>query len=142
MIARVCADVLVAVHFAFIAFVLAGGLLALRHRWWALLHIPAVGWAAFTEFTATVCPLTPWENFLRAAAGDAGYAGGFIEHYAIPLIYPQGLSPQVQFVLGVVVVALNAAIYTLVGWKSNEAPAAEAPPRQRLPSERPSSGST
>lgn len=142
MIARVCADALVAVHFAFIAFVLAGGLLALRRRWWALLHIPAVAWAAFTEFTATVCPLTPWENSLRAAAGDAGYAGGFIEHYAIPLLYPQGLTTQVQFVLGVVVVALNAAIYTLVGRKSIEAPAAEAPPRQRQPSGRPSSGST
>ena len=142
MIARVCADALVAFHFAFIAFVLAGGLLVLRHRRWALLHGPAVVWAAWTEFTATVCPLTPWENSLRQAAGDAGYNGGFIEHYAIPLIYPQGLTPQVQVVLGVVVVALNVAIYALVARKWNEARSAGAVASRPTPSGRHASRST
>ncbi len=100
MTARLAADALVALHFAFIAFVIAGGFLTFRHRGWALVHLPAVAWAAWTEFTATVCPLTPWENAFRAGAGDAGYTESFVEHYIVPLVYPQGLTPQAQVGLG------------------------------------------
>jgi hypothetical protein len=117
MTARLLADALVAVHFTFIAFVLVGGLLAARQPRWALLHLPTVAWAAWTEFTATVCPLTPWENALREAAGDAGYAGGFVEHYVVPLIYPEALTPRMQFALGIGVVALNAVVYALA-WRT------------------------
>ena len=108
---RLLADGLVALHFAFIVFVLCGGLLVLRQRVWALLHLPAVAWAAYVEFTATICPLTPWENALREQAGIAGYEGGFIEHYLVPVIYPAGLTPRIQVMLGVIVVVLNAIIY-------------------------------
>ena len=116
MTARFLADALVVVHFAFIVFVVAGGLLALKRRRWILLHVPAVAWAAWTEFTATVCPLTPWENSLREVAGDAGYTEGFIEHYLIPLIYPEGLTARMQVALGLGIVALNATVYALV-WR-------------------------
>jgi hypothetical protein len=120
MTARALADAIVALHLAFIAFVVAGGLLALRRRAWALLHIPAALWGAWTEFTGTVCPLTPWENALRRAAGEAGYSGGFVEHYLIPMIYPEALTPRLQVALGMVVVAVNAAVYALggrLGWR-------------------------
>jgi hypothetical protein len=113
---RLLADALVVIHLAFIAFVVSGGFLTLRHRAWAALHLPALAWGAFTEFTGTVCPLTPWENALRARAGEAGYHGGFVEHYLIPLIYPDGLTARTQLVLGVVVLAINAVAYALV-WK-------------------------
>jgi hypothetical protein len=119
---RLLADTLVAVHLAFIAFVVAGGLLALRHRAWAALHLPAVAWAAWTEFTGTICPLTPWENALRAAAGEAGYAGGFVEHYLIPLIYPEALTARTQVALGIAVLAINAAVYGFVWRKWRRAP--------------------
>lgn len=111
MTARVLADAVVVLHLAFIVFVLAGGALALARPAWAALHLPAVAWACYTEFTATVCPLTPLENALRRAAGAAGYEGGFVEHYLILVIYPAGLTPALQAGLGVVVVALNAVIY-------------------------------
>jgi len=66
---RLLADVLVAVHFAFIAFVVAGGVLAFWHRAWAVLHLPAVAWGAWTEFTGTICPLTPGKmRYARARA--------------------------------------------------------------------------
>ena len=111
------ADALVAVHFAFIAFVVAGGFLTLRHRAWALLHLPAAAWGAWTEFTGTICPLTPWENALRAEAGAAGYTGGFVEHYLLPLIYPEALTARTQVVLGMLVLAINAAVYWFV-WRT------------------------
>ena len=121
MIPRLAADTLVALHLAFIAFVIAGGLLTLRHRGWAIVHMPAVAWAAWTEFTATVCPLTPWENAFRTEAGDAGYTETFVEHYIVTLVYPEGLTPQTQVVLGVGIVALNAAIYALA-WRKSRRP--------------------
>ena len=105
------ADATVTLHFAFILFVVFGGLLVFRKPVWAFVHLPAVAWVAFIEFTGTICPLTPLENALRAQAGDAGYAGGFIDHYLVPVIYPAGLTPNLQFALGFAVVALNGYVY-------------------------------
>ena len=113
---RLLADAVVALHLAFILFVVGGGALVLWRRGWAVLHVPAVAWGAWTEFTGTLCPLTPWEQALRRQAGEAGYAGGFVEHYLVPLIYPAALTPRLQFALGVFVVLLNAAIYA-AAWR-------------------------
>jgi hypothetical protein len=108
---RLLADTLVALHVAFIAFVLAGSLAVVWRPWLAALHLPAVAWATFVEFTGTICPLTPWENAFRQRAGESGYAGGFVEHYVLPLLYPPALTPNMQALLGMVVVALNVAAY-------------------------------
>lgn len=129
MTARLIADALVAVHLAFILFVVAGGLLALKRRAWAAVHLPAVAWGAWTEFTGTICPLTPWENALRREAGDAGYAGGFVEHYVIPLIYPDALTSRGQIALGIGILALNAAVYAFAWrrWRHEEPPRTSGP---------------
>jgi hypothetical protein len=116
VILRVAADALLIAHLAFIAFVLVGGLLVLHRPIWAALHLPAAAWGAFAELTGTVCPLTPLENSLRRAAGAAGYEGAFIEHYILPIIYPAGLTPRVQIVLGLVVLAVNVPVYVLA-WR-------------------------
>jgi hypothetical protein len=108
---RLAADAVVLVHVAFIVFVVAGGVLALRDLRWALLHVPAAAWGAYAELSATLCPLTPLENALRRRAGERGYDGGFVEHYLIPLVYPAGLTPAHQRWIGAFVVALNVAIY-------------------------------
>lgn len=108
---RLAADALVVIHLGFILFVLLGGLLLLRWPRLLWLHLPAVAWGVTVEFFHLLCPLTPWENQLRQAAGDAGYEGGFIEHYLIPLIYPAGLTPQVQLWLGGFVVLINVGVY-------------------------------
>ena len=111
---RVLADLVVGVHALFVAFVIVGGLLALRWRWVAVLHVPAAVWGALIEFQGWVCPLTPLEKSLRAAAGQAGYPGGFIEHYLLPVLYPAGLTRGVQLVFGTVVIVVNVAVYAVL----------------------------
>jgi Protein of Unknown function (DUF2784) len=108
---RAAADAILVAHLAFVLFVVLGALLVLRWPRLAWLHIPAVVWAAFIEFSGTICPLTPLEVALRQRAGQAGYGGGFIDHYVVSLLYPEGLTQNTQAMLGAVVVAINAAIY-------------------------------
>ncbi len=112
---RILADLLVIVHFAFVLFVAAGGLLVLRWPRLAFVHLPAAIWGAWIEFTGGICPLTPLEKSLRVRAGEATYAGDFVDHYIVPILYPSGLTRTAQVVLGVVVVAVNVAIYAMVG---------------------------
>lgn len=108
---RIAADLAVIVHFLFILLVVFGGLLAVRWPRAAWLHIPAAMWGALVEFTGLYCPLTPLENWLRRAGGEAGYRGGFIQHYLVPLIYPDGLTREIQVLLGVAVLLINLSIY-------------------------------
>lgn len=109
--AAFAADAVVAMHLAFIGFVVAGGFLALRWPWLPWLHLPALAWGAWIEFSGGICPLTPLENRLRAQAGVAGYGGGFVENYLIPLIYPPGLTSATQWLLGAALIAVNAVAY-------------------------------
>lgn len=114
MLISFAADLLVAIHLAFILFVLLGGLLVLRWRWVIWAHLPAVAWGALLEFKGWVCPLTPLENRLRDLAGEAGYSHSFIEEYLAPIIYPMGLTPVIQVYLGVGVLTLNLIVYSIV----------------------------
>ncbi|MCC6074793.1 DUF2784 domain-containing protein [Pseudomonas sp. GCM10022188] len=110
------ADAILVVHLAFVLFALFGGLLAGRWRLFLLLHPPAAAWAIFVELTGRGCPLTAWEQQLRLRAGEAGYSEGFIEHYLLPLLYPDWLSLPVQYVLAAFVLLVNLAIYIWV-WR-------------------------
>jgi Protein of Unknown function (DUF2784) len=114
MFVRVAADAVVLLHFAFILFVLFGGLAVLRWKWIAWLHVPAFVWGAAVEFFGLMCPLTPLEGHLREAAGEQAYAGGFVEHYVMPVMYPAGLTPTIQLWLGLIVVLVNVAAYAFV----------------------------
>lgn len=128
------ADLVVLAHLAFILFVGLGGLLVLRWPRLAWLHLPAVAWGAFIELHGgIVCPLTPIEIELRLAAGQAGYGGGFIGHYVLPLVYPPGLTPTIQVWIGVLVIALNLAVYAAVIVRGSGAAAR----RRRHPKGRP-----
>ena len=105
------ADAVVALHTAFVLFVILGA--ALLVRWPALvwLHVPALAWGAWIEFSGNICPLTPLENRLREAAGGPGYEGGFIDHYLTAVIYPDGLTHETQLVLGTILLCLNLLFY-------------------------------
>ena len=107
----VLADLTLVAHLAFILFVGAGGLLVARWPRLAWLHLPAVAWGALVEIANIVCPLTPLENRFRRLAGEAGYAGDFIERYLVAAIYPEGLTRPTQIGLGLLAIAVNLAAY-------------------------------
>ena len=108
---RVAAELLVLVHLGFIVFVVAGGLTAFKWPWMAFVHLPAAVWGAIIEYRGWICPLTPWENQLRQLAGQDGYAEGFIEHYLLQIVYPPGLTREMQIMLGTAVIVINLIIY-------------------------------
>jgi len=116
MLYRVLADLVVVLHVGFVLFVVLGGLFALRWPRAAWFHLPAAVWGAGIEFVHGICPLTPLENHLRHLGGEAGYSGGFVEHYVLPVLYPAGLNQNLQLGIGIFVVALNVTIYALV-WR-------------------------
>jgi hypothetical protein len=111
---RLLADLVLMLHAMFVAFVMLGALLALRWPRVAWIHVPAVLWGAGIEFLGGICPLTPLENHWRALAGQLGYPGGFVERYVVSVLYPDGLTHRVQFVLGALVLVVNVAIYARV----------------------------
>ena len=111
MLFRLAADGVLLLHLGFILFVACGGFLVLRWTRLAWLHLPCVLWGAWVELAGRTCPLTPLENRLRLAAGDAGYGGDFIEHYLLPIIYPAALTRELQIGLGIGVVAINLCLY-------------------------------
>ena len=108
------ADAVLAFHGVFVAFVLIGGFLVLRWPRLKWAHLPAAVWGVLIEYVGWVCPLTPLENGLRARAGEAGYSGGFIEHYLLPALYPAHLTSSARWVLGSIALAVNVAAYALV----------------------------
>lgn len=111
MIYRLLADAVVVIHVAFVIFVVLGGFLLRRWPKLVFAHAPAAIWGALIEFAGWICPLTPLENALRAHGGQAGYEGGFVEHYLIPLLYPAALSRGMQLALGGFVLAVNIVAY-------------------------------
>ncbi len=114
MVYQLLADLVLCVHFLFVVFSMLGALLLIRWPQVIWGHLPAVGWAAWIEFSGNICPLTPLENELRIRGGGAGYAGDFVGHYLLGMIYPDGLTRQVQLILGALVLGINLVLYGYV----------------------------
>jgi hypothetical protein len=117
MIWRGLADAVLILHLVFIIFVVLGGWLVAWRPKLVWLHLPVVAWGIWIEFSGSICPLTPLENWLRDRGGETGYSGGFIEHYLTSFIYPHGLTRGMQFVLGAFVIAVNLAAYGFLWYR-------------------------
>jgi hypothetical protein len=107
------ADLVFALHLGFVLFVVLGGVAVLRWRRLAWLHLPAVVWVVLLEAFGWICPLTPLEVWLLRHAGESGYAGGFLARYLYPLLYPEGLTQELQWLLAGLVLALNGFVYAV-----------------------------
>jgi hypothetical protein len=116
---RLLADLVLVVHAAFVVFVMLGGLAVLRWPRLAWIHVPAAIWGAGIAFAGGICPLTPLENHWRQLAGEQGYPGGFVEHYVVAALYPEGLTRGLQVSLGLIVLAVNAAVYVRL-WRQTK----------------------
>lgn len=121
MIYQILVDLLVVLHGLFILYVLLGALLNYKYPRLMRLHIPVVIWGVLVEYFHWICPLTPLEKHFRTLAGNGSYEGDFIEHYLVPIIYPENLTDEFQFVFGSLVVIINGVLYGLliVRWKRN-----------------------
>ena len=75
-----------------------------------------MAWGILIEVFGWTCPLTPLENQLRHNVISSTAESGFIEHYLAPLIYPAGLTQDIQYLLALLVLLVNIVIYTIV-WK-------------------------
>jgi len=111
---RLLSNATVLLHLMFIAFIVFGGLLVLFWRRMAWVHLPLAIWGVVVQWMSWICPLTPLENWFRARSGTATYREGFVEHYVMPVLYPIGVDPRLHWVLGLVVLVANAAIYATV----------------------------
>ncbi|HEV2443304.1 MAG TPA: DUF2784 domain-containing protein [Steroidobacteraceae bacterium] len=131
MIWSALADLLVAVHFAFTAFVIFGGFLTWRWPWLALLHLPALAWGCWIELSHAICPLTPLENHWRRLAGEAGYGEGFLAHYLVRVLYPPGLTSSIQWLLAALLIALNLVAYGGLLWRARSTSRSPTPRRAR-----------
>jgi len=114
MVYRFLAATVLLLHLGFILFVVAGAAFVARRRRLLPVHLAAVAWAVVVEVTGAACPLTGLENRLRLLAGTAGYAGGFLDHYLLALIYPAGLTRGTQWMLAGAVLTLNAVLYARI----------------------------
>lgn len=116
------ADIIVLIHFGFILFAVFGGLLVMKWRWLIWLQIPAALWGIVIELFGWICPLTILENKFRQKNAGEAYSTGFIEHYIIPIIYPEGLTRDIQLILGGAVIVINLFVYIwiLKKWRRND----------------------
>lgn len=113
MMYRLAADLVLLLHLAFALFALFGALLVLRRPRLLPWHLAALLWAVIVQWANLICPLTPLENALRRRGGEAGYEAGFIEHYVSILLYPENLTIELRYLIGLIVIAVNAGLY---GW--------------------------
>ncbi len=116
MFYQLFADFILLIHLSFVLFVVFGGLLLFWNGKIIWIHLPAILWASLLEFFGWICPLTPFENWLRQLGGEFGYKTSFVQHYILPILYPSILTRQLQITLGVLVVIINVLIYASVFW--------------------------
>lgn len=114
---KLMADALVIFHLSFVVFVLLGALLVLKWRRLVWVHIPAVIWGIYIETSHNMCPLTRWENHWRELGGEAGYSGGFVDHYLMPILYPHEITDEAQLLIAGIIILINGVCYGMMIWQ-------------------------
>lgn len=129
MIYKILADAIVVTHFLWILFMLSGFVLTLTGFFWKgffdrwlfrTLHLLGIAYVSLLAIMGKYCPLTLWENTLRARYDPAlTYPGSFMIHYAEKLVYPD-INPLViriptTFIAVVTIVAFIIKPPTKIG---------------------------
>ena len=100
-------------HLIFILFVIFGGLLFFIFSKIIYIHLPALLWGIYIEFTNSICPLTYLENWFLYQGGLTTYSNNFINNYLLPIIYPEDLTTDIQIYFGILLIVINISIYGL-----------------------------
>ena len=108
------AKIVLLIHLFFIFFVVIGAFSYLIKPKFLYLHLLSLGWGVYIEFTSSICPLTYLENWLLIQDSSSFYDGGFIENYIMIIVYPEGINPDIQMILGIFLLILNIFFYALV----------------------------
>jgi hypothetical protein len=100
-------------HFAFIAFLIAGGPIGLRYARARPVHVAAIATALAINLTGSDCPLTVLEKRMLQAGGHRVYEGGFISHYLVEPVHPAGIDGRINLLLLSAWIVPTAAAYAL-----------------------------
>ena len=117
---ELAADLTLIVHFAFIIFVVFGGMLFFISTKIIYVHVPSLIWGIYIELTHSVCPLTYLENWFLQKANLTTYTEGFIQNYLVPIVYPKNLTDNLQIYLAIVLIVANMIMYGFIISKSKK----------------------
>jgi Protein of Unknown function (DUF2784) len=112
------ADVIVAAHFAYVAFVVLGLLLTLvgiargwswvRNPWFRGVHLATILIVVAEAWLGITCPLTTWEKQLRRLAGQTTYGGDFLGRWLHEVLFfdlPPAVFTLIYTAFGLAVIA-------------------------------------
>ena len=112
---QILAVMVLALHLAWILWVILGALWTRDRPVLAALHLASLIWGIVVEVSPLACPLTGAEQLLETKAGVDPYSGGFLIHYLDQLVYPN-VPESLLVSCGVVVCAFNLLIYLRRFW--------------------------
>jgi len=122
MLYKILADIIVLVHFIWILFMLIGFILNLYGFFWKeffdkwllrMLHLFGIAYVSFLAIMGKYCPLTIWENTLRAKYDPSlTYPGSFIIHYIKKLVYP-AVHPLIIIIPTAFIAIFTVAIFII-----------------------------
>jgi len=107
---KLLAALVLAIHLAWILWVVFGTLWTRGRAWLTGFHLASLVWGIIAEVGPWSCPLTLLEQSLEARAGIQPYSGGFLVHYLDATVYPH-LPVPVIIAFGVGVCGLNLLVY-------------------------------
>jgi hypothetical protein len=112
---RVLTTAILAVHFGYLAYLLAGGFLAWWWRRTIFLHLAAAVWGFLIVTLQWICPLTYAEDWSRRRAGEAGLTSGFIDRYIAGVLYPERYTGLMQVLAATVVIGSWVGFAVMAG---------------------------
>jgi hypothetical protein len=110
------ATVVLASHFAFVAYVVLGGFLAWRWPKAIWVHLVAAAWGGLIVLGLVNCPLTWAEDFARRQDGQGPLTQGFVDRYLDNVLYPERYLDEVRLAVAAVIAISWLGAYLL--WRA------------------------
>jgi len=112
-------NVVLALHFGFLAYLVLGGFLAWRWPKAIFPHAAAALWGILIVLAWVDCPLTWAEDWARQRSGDPPLTAGFIDRYVTGVIYPPEYLVQAR--AGVAAMVLVSWVGVAILWRRRQA---------------------